>query len=148
MGKIRPIEEKDYADLMAMFKEFATFQKMPDKMINTVGQMEKESDYLNGFVIESENRKLVGYATYFYAYYTWIGKSMYMDDLYVKPDFRGKGFGQKLLLSVLNKAKEEHCKKVHWQVSRWNKHAIDFYKKLGAKIDDVESNCDYWLIKI
>ena len=110
--------------------------------------MEKESDNLNAYVVESENGELVGYATYFYAYYTWIGKSMYMDDLYVKPDFRGKGLGQKLINSIKKKKKKDNCKKVHWQVSSWNKNAIEFYKSIGAKIDDVESNCDYWLIEI
>lgn len=145
--KIRPIKSADYKDLISMFKEFATFQKMPDKMINSVEQMNEESELVNGFVIEKESGELVAYATYFYAYFTWIGKSMYMDDLYVKPEFRGQGLGKELIESVINKAKAENCKKVHWQVSGWNKNAIDFYKTLGAKVDDIESNCDYWLIK-
>jgi GNAT superfamily N-acetyltransferase len=148
MEKIRQLEKRDYPELVSMFKEFATFQKMTDKMVNTVELMEKESDILNAYVVESENGELVGYATYFYAYYTWIGKSMYMDDLYVKPDSRGKGLGQKLINSIIDKAKKDNCKKVHWQVSSWNKNAIEFYKNIGAKIDDVESNCDYWLIEI
>ncbi len=143
--KIRPIERVDYKNMISMFKEFATFQKMSDKMINSVEQMNEESELVNGFVIENESGKLVGYATYFYAYFTWIGKSMYMDDLYINPDYRKQGYGKKLIESVINKAKEENCKKVHWQVSGWNKNAIDFYEKLGAKVDSVESNCDYWL---
>ena len=144
--KIRPIEETDYEELISMFKEFATFQKMPDKMINSVEQMTTESIYLTGFVVENDSGRLIGYATYFYAYFTWIGKSLYMDDLYVKPEYRRKGLGQKLIESVINKAKTDNCKKVRWQVSEWNQNAIDFYKRIGAKVDNTESNCDYWLI--
>jgi len=117
------------------------FEKLPDKMTNSVHIMEKESEYLNGFVV-LENDRIIGYATYFYAYYTWIGKSMYMDDLYVKSEYRGKGIGASLIKSVIEKAKEDKCKKLRWQVSEWNKPAIDFYKNLGAAIDSVESNCD------
>lgn len=145
--KIRPIEKTDYEALISLFKEFSTFQKMPDKMINSVEQMEVESNFINGFVVENAKGELVAYATYFYAYFTWIGKSMYLDDLYVKPDYRRHGFGQKLIESVINKAKVDKCKKVRWQVSKWNQNAIDFYKSLGATVDEIESNCDYWLIK-
>lgn len=129
-----------------MFNEFATFQKMPDKMINNVEKMTEESDYLNGYVIENDSGGLIGYATYFYAYFTWIGKSLYMDDLYVRPDYRRQGLGQKLIDSVIAKAKVEKCKKVRWQVSKWNQNAIEFYKSIGAKVDNIESNCDFSLI--
>ncbi len=144
--KIRPIKNADYEDLISMFVEFATFQKMPDSVTNSVNQMAEESDFLNGFVVENDSGELIGYATCFYAYFTWIGKSLYMDDLYVKPDYRRKGLGQKLIESVIDKAKADKCKKVHWQVSKWNQNAIDFYKSIGAKVDSVEANCDYWLI--
>jgi GNAT superfamily N-acetyltransferase len=143
---IRPIQVTDFPALMDMVKEFSDFQKMPDKMLNSIEQMNAESEYLNGFVVERESGELVGYTTYFYAYFTWIGKSMYMDDLYVKPEHRGKGLGQKLINSVIEKAKSDNCKKVRWQVSEWNKNAIEFYKSLGAMVDAVELNCDYWLI--
>lgn len=129
-----------------MFNEFATFQKMPDKMINSVEQMTEESEYINGFVAENEKGRLIGYATYFYAYFTWIGKSLYMDDLYVRPDYRRQGLGQKLNDSVIDKAKADKCKKVRWQVSKWNQNTIDFYKSIGAQVDNIESNCDFTLI--
>lgn len=109
--KIRQIEKTDYEALISMFKEFSAFQKAPDKMINTVEQMELESEFIKGFVIENELGELIGYATCFNAYFTWIGKSLYMDDLYVKPEYRGKGLGQKLIMSVIDKAKKENCKK-------------------------------------
>jgi len=139
---IRKIEESDYLVLISLFKEFALFEKLPEKMTNSVEQMLREKEYLRGFVAVNDVDEIVGYATYFFGYYTWIGKSLYMDDLYVRPDFRGAGVGAKLISEVIAFAKAENCKKLRWQVSEWNQPAIDFYKSLGANVDAVESNCD------
>jgi len=65
-----------------------------------------------------------------------------MDDLYVKPDYRGNGVGIMLIKKVIDFAKAEKCKKLRWQVSEWNQPAFDFYKSLGATVDSIESNCD------
>jgi len=139
---IRKIEESDYLVLISLFKEFALFEKLPEKMTNSVEQMLREKEYLRGFVAVNDVDEIVGYATYFFGYYTWIGKSLYMDDLYVRPNFRGAGVGTKLINEVITFAKAENCKKLRWQVSEWNQPAIDFYKSLGANVDAVESNCD------
>ena len=139
---IRKIEESDYLVLISLFKEFALFEKLPEKMTNSVEQMLREKEYLTGFVAVNAADEILGYATYFFGYYTWIGKSLYMDDLYVRPDFRGTGIGTKLINEVIAFAKAENCKKLRWQVSEWNQPAIDFYKSLGANVDAVESNCD------
>ena len=139
---IRKIQESDYLVLISLFKEFALFEKLPEKMTNSVEQMLREKEYLTGFVAVNDADEILGYATYFFGYYTWIGKSLYMDDLYVRPDFRGAGVGTKLIKEVIAFAKAENCKKLRWQVSEWNQPAIDFYKSLGANVDAVESNCD------
>jgi len=139
---IRKIDERDFLVLISLFKEFALFEKLPEKMTNSVEQMLREKEYLTGFVAVNDADEIVGYATYFFGYYTWIGKSLYMDDLYVRPDFRGAGVGTKLISEVIAFAKAENCKKLRWQVSEWNQPAIDFYKSLGANVDAVESNCD------
>ena len=78
----------------------------------------------------------------FFAYFTWSGRSLYLDDLFVKEAYRGQQIGKRLLGAVVDFASEEQCKKVKWQVSRWNTEAQEFYKKFGAVIDDVEWNCD------
>jgi len=139
---IRKIDERDFLVLISLFKEFALFEKLPEKMTNSVEQMLREKEYLTGFVAVNDADEIVGYATYFFGYYTWIGKSLYMDDLYVRPNFRGAGVGTKLINEVITFAKAENCKKLRWQVSEWNQPAIDFYKSLGANVDAVESNCD------
>ncbi len=142
---IREINTNDYSDLISLFKEFATFEKLPDKMTNSVDKMMAEQEYFNGFAAINDSGKIIGYVTYFYAYYTWTGKSLYMDDLYVKPEYRGQSIGSKLISKIITHAKTTDCHKVKWQVSEWNKPAIDFYKSLGATIDSVESNCDLLL---
>lgn len=139
---IREIKESDYEALILLFREFALFEKLPDKMTNSLEQMLVEKDHLSGFVAVNEQNVITGYVTYFFAYYTWTGKSLYMDDLYVRPEFRGKNIGTKLINRVIALAKTENCRKLRWQVSEWNQSAIDFYKCLGANIDSVESNCD------
>jgi GNAT superfamily N-acetyltransferase len=139
---IRKIDERDFLVLISLFKEFALFEKLPEKMTNSVEQMLREKEYLTGFVAVNDVDEIVGYATYFFGYYTWIGKSLYMDDLYVRPNFRGAGVGTKLISEVIAFAKAENCKKLRWQVSEWNQPAIDFYKSLGVNVDAVESNCD------
>lgn len=139
---IRSSRETDYPQIVGLFKEFAAFEKLPEKMTNSVDRMIKEKDFFNCFVAETNDNRIVGYVTYFFCYYTWIGKSLYMDDLYVQHEYRAKGVGTKLMSKVIEFAKDSECHKLRWQVSEWNKPAIDFYKKIGATIDSVEQNCD------
>lgn len=142
---IRSAGEEDFPALIKLFQEFAHFEKTPEKMVNSVEKMMKEKKYFNGFVAENAADEIIGYTTYFFSYHTWIGKSLYMDDLYVKPSYRRKGIGKKLLDAVIAVAKKENCSKVRWQVSSWNKHAQAFYRSMGAEISDVEFNCDLML---
>jgi len=138
---IRKAQENDYPKVLDLIKEFATFQKTPDRVSNTVELMQKEHESFNCLIVEAED-EVVGFATFFTCYYSWSGKSMYIDDLYVQEAHRGQKIGSKLLNHIIDLAKAENCKKVRWQVSNWNKKAIDFYKSFGAEIGDVEINCD------
>ncbi len=140
--RIRKAETSDFDRINALFREFAVFEKLPEKMTNTVEQMLEEKEYFNCFVAETPDGEIAGYVTYFFCYYTWIGKSLYMDDLYVRREFRGQGIGSLLIRQVISYAKDSGCHKLRWQVSEWNRPAIDFYKKLGADISGVEQNCD------
>lgn len=139
---IRKAIESDFEQINALFVEFAKFEKLPDKMVNSVERMKAEKEFFNCWVVETDDNQIVGYASYFFCYYTWTGKSMYMDDLYVKSEFRGSGIGTLLINRIIECAKETGCHKLRWQVSNWNDSAINFYKKLGADIDNVEQNCD------
>lgn len=140
--KIDKIVESDFESLIALFQEFALFEKLPDMMTNSVEQMEREKEYLHGFTAKNEKGEIVGYATHFFTYQTWTGKCLYMDDLYIREQYRGKGLGTLLINKVIEFAKESKCNKMRWQVSNWNHPAITFYENLGAKVNRIEMNCD------
>ncbi len=139
---IREVGEEDFDSILDLQKQFAFFQKTPEKITITVEQMKEEQDFFRCLVAETKDKVIVGFATYFPVYFSWSGKAMYVDDLFVKDDFRNKGIGKQLLTAIINMAKENGCKKVRWQVSDWNENAIDFYKSLGAEINNTERNCD------
>ncbi len=145
--KIRKAEESDFPAMISLFREFAEFQKHPERMQNTVAHMREEKDYIFAFLALSEPGEIIAYACYSYTYHTWSGKSIYLDDLYVKPRYRKIGLGKRLLEKVIDEAKRENCHKVRWQVSHWNKNAQEFYKSMGAEIDGEELNCDLVLRK-
>lgn len=140
--RIEAIKESDFEDLLSLFSEFATFEKLEDSMTNSVEQMREEKEYLKGFVARTDENKIVGYATYFYTYYTWSGKAMYMDDLYICKEHQGIGIGTRLINEIITYAKQTKCNRLRWQVSDWNEPAIKFYKNLGAAINPTERNCD------
>ncbi|XP_055790993.1 diamine acetyltransferase 2b isoform X2 [Salvelinus fontinalis] len=76
---------------------------------------------------------VVGYALYFYTYSTWKGRSVYMEDLYVMPDFRGKGIGKGLMAKVAQVGVETQCVRLQLSVLEWNKPSLDFYIARGAE---------------
>ena len=139
---IRKATIEDCKHVYELIKEFAGFQKTPEKVKITVDNMIKQNDYFNCLVAEDDKEMIVGYTNYSIIYYSWVGKSIYLDDLYVKPSHRGNGIGSKLMQEVFKIARREKCNRVRWQVSGWNKNAIEFYKRIGAEIDDIEKNCD------
>ena len=138
---IRKGQSKDLNKLFGLIKELAEFEKALDKVTNTVERMEKEKTFFDFFVAESDG-KIVGGAVYFFAYFTWVGKSLYLDDLYVKPTYRGQKIGVNLLQKILQVAKTKNCQRVRWQVLDWNTPAIEFYQKVGVSTDNTWLNCD------
>ena len=142
---IRKATVQDFPAVFHLIKKFAFFQQATDKVSITLEQMIEDKEYFQCLVAETASKEIVGFATFFYAYYSWSGKAVYLDDLYVTESFRKQGIGKDLLLAIIDLAKEGACKKVRWQVSKWNTAAIGFYEKMGATIDEVEINCDYLL---
>lgn len=139
---IRNATQDDYPIILDLIKELALFERAPEKVTNTVEQMIEENDYFETIVACKDDGEIVGIALYFYAYYTWVGKSLYLDDLIVRKKYRGNKIGTKLLEEVLKIARENNCKRVRWQVLDWNKPAIEFYKEYGATLDGEWINCD------
>ena len=140
---LRKARETDFPAILEMIKELATFEKAPEKVTNTVEQMNAEKDFFKCFIAENQEKQIMGFALYFFAYYTWVGKSLYLDDIYVKEELRGKGIGTMLLKKIFEVAKNENCKRLRWQVLNWNIPAINLYNKIGAEIDAEWLNCDF-----
>lgn len=140
--KIRTAVERDFPKILELIHELAVFENQTDQLLNTVERMLEEKEFFNCYVAETPVGRIVGYATYIFCYYTWVGKSLYMDDLYVLPEYRGKGIGTRLIGKVIDHARETRCHRLRWQVSNWNSKAIVFYKSLGAVINETEKNCD------
>lgn len=145
---IRESTVEDFPAILSLIKEFSIFQKTPEKVTVTLEQMIIDQHIFRCYLAETPGKEIIGFVSYYLAYYSWTGRAMYVDDLYVKTDFRKQLIGKKLLSTVVDLAKKEGCKKVRWQVSKWNLNAIEFYKKLGATIDDTDMNCDLLLNEI
>ena len=145
---IRKATEKDFPAILSLVKGLAVFQKSLERVTNTVEQMLEEKELINCFVAENEQKEIVAIASYSFVYYTWVGKSLYLDDLYVKESCRGQKIGSELLKKIFEIAQTENCKRVRWQVSDWNKPALEFYKKCGAEIDEECCNCDFDIKRI
>ncbi len=140
--RIRPATEQDFEPILGLIKELALFEKAPEKVTNTAAQMKAEQELFQAIVAEKPDGEIIGFALFYFVYYTWVGKSLYLDDLYVKEVYRGHKIGSKLLDKVIETGRQNNCKRIRWQVLNWNKPAIDFYQKLGANLDDEWINCD------
>jgi len=141
--RIRKGEVEDFPAIFSMIKELAEFERAPEKVTNSVERMKREKEFFFTIIAENDDREILGFALYYFVYYTWVGKSLYLDDLYVREKYRDNGIGSKLLKEVLEFAKEEDCRRIRWQVLNWNKPAIEVYKKLGADLDNDWINCDF-----
>lgn len=135
---IRPIEPSDVAALLGLIRELAEYERAPHEVVNTEAQLLAdgfgERPLYGGFVAVLDE-KVVGMAIYYYRYSTWKGKVLYLEDIYVQPEYRRYQIGSKLLKTVVQFAAEQKCARVSWQVLDWNEPAINFYKKLDAHFD-------------
>lgn len=141
---IRKATSEDFPAIFKLIKDFSVFQKTPDKLTITLPQMLENKDFFQCLVVENEG-EIIGFASFFWAYYSWSGKALYLDDLYVEQTYRGHQIGTRLMEKLIDLANAEKCHKIRWQVSHWNSEAIEFYKKMGAQIDRTDINCDLYL---
>lgn len=134
--KIRQAEKKDISSILSMIKELAEYEKLLHKVETTEHHLEKvifgENKFVEVLIAEYDN-KICGQTIFFKNFSTFVGKpGYYIEDLYVKPEYRGKGIGKALLDAVIDKAKENNFGRVEWVVLDWNTSAIEFYKNRGA----------------
>src|SRR5579863_354249 len=139
MLRIRPATTSDVPLLRTMIRELAEFERALDLC------MIEEADLArDGFGTTPKFRALIaewdgqpaGYALFFGYYSTWVGPGLYLEDLFVQAQFRGKGIGMALLAAVARIALLENCCSMQWEVLDWNEPAIKLYKSLGAEFRD------------
>lgn len=135
--KIRPARLEDVPIILQLIHDLATYERAPDEVTATE---EVLVDVLFGerpaaeVLLAFETESPVGFAVYFYNFSTWLGRAgLYLEDLFVKPEKRGKGYGRALLVELAKIARDRRCGRMEWAVLNWNEPAIKFYRALGAK---------------
>lgn len=138
MLNIRPATPNDDAVILDLIRGLALYERAPEQVTATEADIRRDLFEPNPkfrCIIAEWDGKPVGFAFFFYNYSTWQGRrGLYLEDLFVYPEFRGKGIGKALLLRLAQIAVDEGCGRFQWQVLDWNTPAIDFYKSLGAKV--------------
>ena len=136
MFEIRKAIEKDIPTIFDLIKKLAVYENLEKDVITSENEL-KENIFAKNFakvLIAEENEKPVGFALYFYNFSTFVGKpGLYLEDLFVEPECRGKGYGKALLIELSKIAEAENCGRFEWSVLDWNTPSIEFYKSLGAK---------------
>ena len=133
---IRPAQPSDVAHIHAMIVELAVFEKLEHLVVATEAMLH---DGLFGArpaceaIIGEEHGEIVTFALFFHNFSTFLTrKGLYLEDLYVKQDHRGKGYGRQMLVALAQLAVERNCGRFEWSVLDWNEPAIRFYRRLGA----------------
>lgn len=136
MPEIRKAQENDMALILDFIKGIADYEKLLHE-VKATPELLKEWIFERkaaevAFVMDKG--KEVGFVLYFHNFSTFVGKSgMYIEDLFVYPEYRGKGYGKALFNYVVNKAKKEGLGRVEWTCLKWNTPSIEFYKSMGAR---------------
>ena len=139
MSKIRSANENDLALILDFIKQLATYEKMLDEVVATEELLRewlfvrKVAEVI--FIMEDDAE--VGFALFFHNFSTFLGKAgIYLEDLFVKPEYRGKGYGKALIKKLASIAIERGCGRLEWSCLDWNQPSIDFYLSLGAEAMD------------
>ena len=137
--KFRYAQEKDAAKILYFIKELAAYEKMSDEVIATEELLkewifdQKKAEVIFAIVDDKE----IGFALFFHNFSTFLGRAgIYLEDLYVMPEYRGKGYGKALLKKLAQIAVERKCGRLEWWCLDWNQPSIDFYLSLGAEAMD------------
>ena len=134
--KIRKASKQDAPLIFDFIYQLAVYEKMESDVKTSPEELSKalfENQYAQVLIAEEET-KPVGFALYFFNFSTFLGRpGLYLEDLFVDPAYRGKGYGKALLIELSRIAKSKNCGRMEWSVLKWNTPSIEFYKALGAK---------------
>lgn len=134
---IRPATIADVPLILELIRALATYERAPNEVTATEDLL-RETLFGKKSVAEVlllfEKDVAAGFALFFHNFSTWIGRpGLYLEDLFVRPEHRGKGYGRALLVELAKIARDRNCGRLEWAVLDWNEPAIQFYQKLGAK---------------
>jgi GNAT superfamily N-acetyltransferase len=138
MMTIRAARAEDAALILTFVRELAEYEREPDAVKLTGAELVRDGFPATGgeryfeCLIAEEEGEASGFALFFPVYSTWRGRALHLEDLFVRPRFRGRGIGKALLRKVAALAVERECALLFWHVLDWNEPAIEFYKSLGA----------------
>jgi GNAT superfamily N-acetyltransferase len=134
---IRSARVEDVPIVLQLIRDLATYERAPNEVAATEEQL---VDVLFGekpaaeVLLAFEKDTPVGFAVFFHNFSTWLGRpGLYLEDLFVKPEKRGRGYGRALLVDLARIARDRGCGRMEWAVLDWNEPAIKFYHALGAK---------------
>lgn len=145
--QIRAASIHDTPLVLEFIRELADYEKMTADVIATEDTLRKqlfpdEGSPAAECVLAFKGETPVGFALYFYNFSTFLAKrGLYLEDLFVRPEFRGAGHGKALLLHLARKAYDDGCGRMEWCVLDWNRPSIEFYESLGAKLMDEWTTC-------
>ncbi len=135
--QIQPATAADVPVILQLIRELADYERAPNDVVATEEGLREVLFGENPaahVLIGREGEVPVAFAVYFFNFSTWLGRAgLYLEDLFVKPELRGKGYGKALLVRLAQIAHERGCGRMEWAVLDWNDPAIQFYRKLGAK---------------
>lgn len=132
---VRYAERRDVSEIRRLIEALAEYEKMPECCLATDEKLEQSIfDRGEAKVLMAEyDGVIVGFALYYYTYSTWMAnKGIHLDDLFVYPEYRGKGIGKKLLTTLADIACKENCSRFEWWCLDWNTPSIEFYRSMGA----------------
>jgi GNAT superfamily N-acetyltransferase len=137
---IRNATEADVAEILAFIRALAAYERAPDAVMASEADLREHGFGPNPYfqcLIAEEDGRPAGFAFYFFDYSTWLGRpGIYLEDIFVHPEFRGRGIGKALLQRVAAVAVEKGCARLKWEVLDWNTPAIEFYESQGARLMD------------
>jgi GNAT superfamily N-acetyltransferase len=136
---IRFARPDDVPTIAQLIRELARYEKLEERVVLKEADLREHlfgrRPYIEVLMAEDDATKAVaGFALFFHSYSTFLGKpGIYLEDLFVRPEFRKRGFGKALLVSLAKLAVERDCGRLDWAVLNWNTPSIEFYERMGAQ---------------
>src|SRR3954469_15364096 len=138
--RIEPATEQDIPLILQFIRELAEYEKLGSDVTATEADLRATlfgPDRVAHGLIARAGGEPAGFAVYFFSFSTFLGRpGLYLEDLYVKPAWRGRGLGRMLLAALARIAVDRGCGRMEWSVLDWNEAAIGFYRRMGAEVMD------------